>query len=94
VSFGECDAAIDYAVLRHGVKDIITLMSKSVVPKGESVRVRNIGEHCEAVKLRGFTRGFGSVGSGMFRYNTSVKCMRLIKNNGEQTIFFVVLTMK
>jgi len=27
VGFNECDATIDYAVLRHGVKDVVTLVS-------------------------------------------------------------------
>ena len=39
VCFGKCDAAVDYALSRHGVKDIITLVSKSVVPEGVGVRV-------------------------------------------------------
>ena len=43
VGFGKCDPTIDYALLRHGVKDVITLVSKSVMPECVRIRMWYIG---------------------------------------------------
>ena len=76
VGLGKCDPTIDDALLRHGVKDIIALVSKSCVPQGVGVGMRDIGQHSKAVQFRGFTRGrCERIGSHMCRYSASVHCM-------------------